>query len=141
FEDKHKTVYIKKLEQFLWLTLWNLIGERLDIRLIGAETGENIFSVPVHALHSDVAEFIDVFHTVLVQVILPPYGRPFTKLLAKYMDNLSRASGIDPDRWEGDPGKLPVLWAKQVKGKSAPALIDTYLRETPFTRFFNTSLP
>ena len=36
---------------------------------------------------------------------------------------------------------LQPVHAKQMKGKSVAELVDSYLGETPFTRFFNTSLP
>ena len=115
------------------MTLLNLIVERLDIRLIGGQTGEKIFSVPVHTLHRDVADFIDVFLSILMHEIVPPDGRPFTKLVAKYQYNTFMASGMNPDQWDGESKTVP---AEQVKGRSASELVDLYLRENALRKFF-----
>ena len=140
FEDKHKTIYIKTMEQFLYVILWNLVGERLDIRLIGGESGEKTFSVPVHTLYRGVVDFIEAFGGILAHELLPPDGRPFRRLVAKYQYNLFVTSGLDPNRLD-ENREPPLVLPKQAKGKSAPELIDCYLRETPFPHFFNTPLP
>jgi hypothetical protein len=139
YEKQHRKSLTGNIEEMLGLFLWNLLSERVDNRLIGPESGEKTFSVPVHALHNDVADFIDSLGGILAQKTLPPDGRPFSRLMAKFQYNLFVASGIDPNRWE-ESRKEPV-WARHVKGKSAAELVDRYLSDTPFTQFFNTSLP
>src|SRR5215216_6137079 len=139
YEKQHRKSLAGNIEEMLGLFLLNLLSERLDNRLIGAASGEKTFSVPVHTLHNDVADFIDSLGGILAQKTLPPDGRPFSRLMAKFQYNLFVASGIDPNRWE-ESRKEPV-WAGQAKGKSAAELVDRYLSDTPFTPFFNTSLP
>jgi Type IV secretion-system coupling protein DNA-binding domain len=140
FEKKHRKSLSGKMDEILWLILWNLLGEKLDNRLIGGKSGEKIFSVPLHTLHSDVAKFIDAFHAIISAKTLPPDGRPCTRLMARFIHNKFAASGIDDKRWE-ENGKPQPVHAHQMKGKSASELVDSFLADTPFTHFFNTSLP
>ena len=80
YEKGHRKSLTGKMEEILGLVLYNLLGERLDNRLIGAKSGEKIFSVPLHTLHNNVADFIDSLHAILSQKTLPPDGRPFREL-------------------------------------------------------------
>ena len=139
YESKHRKSLAWKMEELLTGILCNLLRNRLDYKLIDAQSGEREFFVPLYTLHINVADFIDLMPAMSRETI-PPDAKPISCLVAKLQRNFLAASGFDPDRFEESDITKAVM-ASAVKGKSAPELLERYLGGTPFTRFFNTSLP
>jgi hypothetical protein len=135
YEKGYRKALAGRIEEIFQQMLYNLLCEWLNNPLIIGEeaAGERAFSVPVHMLYDDVAKFIDGFAGSVPQKCLPPDAKPFSRLIANFQRNLLVASGVDPDRWEESGITQPVM-AKQVKGKSPAALLDSYFGETPFIR-------
>jgi hypothetical protein len=127
-----------KMEEHLSQLIYNILRDRLDYQLFDAEGGEREFFVPLLALHHNVANFMDKIPAMIEQTM--PTTEPFTHLVAKLQRNYMVASGVDPDRWEeGD--KAEPVWPSRIKGMDSPELLERFLGGTPFTHFFNTSLP
>jgi hypothetical protein len=139
YESKHRKSLAWKMEELLTGILCNLLRNRLDDKLIDAQSGAWEFFVPLYTLHINVAYFIDLMPAMARETI-PPDAKPISCLVAKLQRNILVASGLDPDRWE-ESDITKAVSASAVKGKSVPELLERYLGGTPFTRFFNTSLP
>ena len=117
YESKHRKSLAWKMEELLTGILCNLLRNRLDYKLIDAQSGEREFFVPLYTLHTNVPDFIDLMPAFARETI-PPDAKPFSRLVAKMQRNFLAASGVNPDQWEESDIAKTVL-ASTVKGKSA----------------------
>jgi len=74
---------------------------------------------------------------VIEGIVRAALKSPFRHLHQVVQDNLLIASKIDPAR----PSNRPLVMPTAVKGKAPAELVKTYLNGTPFTKFFDNSLP
>src|SRR4051812_32482638 len=74
---------------------------------------------------------------VIEEIVRTALKSPFRHLHQVVRDNLLIASKIDPAK----PSNRPLVMPTTAKVKSADELVKTYLNGTPFTKFFETSLP
>jgi hypothetical protein len=142
YVSKRKSAAGKYTDIFTMVVYWLLHDpERrlwLPRELIRVNEDEVPIPVSLDTLHANVARAIESMGAVLRHNCASD-GEPLPGLWHKYRVNGDVASGID----RADPRttrKQPVL-PTQAKAQTPRELIDAYLRGTPFTEFFNTTLP
>jgi hypothetical protein len=96
--------------------------------------GEAMFSVPLYTLLPDP---ILSAERILEEIVTEPWAdSPFHRLWRQLMENMFLASGIDPNA----PGGREPVWPSKAK-MQAEAVIESYLVNTPFASFLQSTLP
>jgi hypothetical protein len=125
----------EKIREILTMFLYNPLhdSERrqlLNEKIIRPGTEEVLFFAPLEGLHEKIPEAIEEVGVILGRECAQD-GEPFPRLFKQYEQNFIRAS-------EGHREPVPP---RELKGKSASELIQLYLSQTPFPRFFTAPVP
>ena len=125
----------EKVREILTMFLYNPLhdGERrqlLNEKLIRPEGEGLLFTASLESLHEKIPEAIEEVGLILGRECTQD-GEPLPRLYKQYEQNFFRMS-------EGH--REPVL-PRELKGKSASELVQLYLSQTPFPRFFTAPVP
>jgi hypothetical protein len=139
----------QKIEEILyWLLYYWLLDRSRQLQLPNllthGEGDEATFPVPLHSLHTDVANSIQNVLNTIGQYSwdtdnYPFYGCPFNRLARTLYDNWAQVSGKDRNR----PEDVRKKWVSPLELQdklSVEALIRGYLDGTPFVDFLHTKV-
>jgi hypothetical protein len=137
-----------------WLLYYLLLDRSQQLQipnlLTREEGGEATFSIPLHSLHTDVANSIQGVYSTIIQHSSPDsawaydypfYDYPFKRLARTLYDNWAKVNGFNPDRGEAGPQKGKGIQPEHLKDKiSVEELIRRFLDGTPFVDFLRAKV-